>query len=109
MPWLVRDGEVLASLDVASGRRDRRTGLLGKEDYDRVLLIQPCRSVHTMGMRFAIDVAHLDSSLTVLRVTTMRPWRLGRPVGGARSVLEAAAGTFASIGLKVGDVVELKQ
>ncbi len=38
----------------------------------------------------------------------MAPWRLGRPVRGARAVIEAEAGTFGSWDLKPGDALELK-
>ena len=108
MPWLVRDGEVLASVEVADSVRDRLTGLLGRDGIDGALLLRPARSVHTLGMRFAIDVAFLDGDLRVLRTVTMARWRLGRPVPHARAVLEAEAGTFASWELHPGDVLELK-
>ena len=65
MPWLVRDGEVLASVEVAESRRDRRVGLRGRDGVDGVLRIR-ARSVHTVGMRFPIDVA------SVRRPTTAR-------------------------------------
>jgi uncharacterized membrane protein (UPF0127 family) len=106
--WLVRGTDVLASLEVADDRRSRRKGLLGRDGIEGALLLRPARSVHTLGMRFAIDVAHLDVGCRVLHVTTMRPWRIGRPVRGARSVLEAEAGSFERWGLVVGDVVELR-
>ena len=109
MAWLVRDGKVLASLEVASGFKAKLRGLLGRDGYDGALLIRPARSVHTLGMRFSIDVAHLDDELQVLKVTTMRPWRVGRPVPRAKAVLEAEAGTFASWELRPGDVVELRE
>jgi uncharacterized membrane protein (UPF0127 family) len=62
--------------------------------------------VHTIGMRFPIDVAWLDGDLTVLRTTCMRRHRVSRPVVQARSVLEAEAGSFARWGLVVGDHLE---
>jgi len=102
MAWLLRDGRVLASLEVADTRRTRRRGLLGRDGVEGALLLPRTRSVHTFGMRFALDVAHLDGSGRVLRVATMRPHRLGRPVLGARAVLEAEAGAFARWELAVG-------
>jgi uncharacterized membrane protein (UPF0127 family) len=108
MPWLGRDGRILASLTVASSRGDRRRGLLGKDGFEGALLLQPCRSVHTVRMRFPIDVAHLDADLVVLRVCTMSPWRLGMWVPAARAVLEAEAGAFASWELKPGDQLEVR-
>jgi uncharacterized membrane protein (UPF0127 family) len=103
MGWLLRDGEVLASLEVADTRSARRKGLLGRDSIDGALLLVPARSVHTIGMRFPIDVAWLDGDLVVLRTTCMRRHRLGRPVLRARSVLEADAGAFARWNLVVGD------
>lgn len=108
MPWLVRDGRVLASLTVASGRAERRRGLLGRDGVEGALLLRPCRSVHTLGMRFPIDVAHLDAEGRVLRVATMPPWRMGTWVRGAASVVEAEAGAFATWELAPGDALEVR-
>ena len=71
MPWLVHEGRVLSSLEIAESRRDRRVGLLGRDGIDGALLLRPARSVHTLKMRFAIDIAHLDRDLVVLSTTTM--------------------------------------
>lgn len=108
MPWLLREDEVLATVEVADDRRSRRRGLLGRDGIDGVLLLRPARSVHTFGMRFPIDVAHCDGDLRVLRVTTMARNRLGRPCLGARCVLEAEAGCFAHWELRPGDQLELR-
>jgi uncharacterized protein len=104
--WLLRDGEVLASLEVAGSRRARSRGLLGRDGVDGALLLRPCRSVHTLGMRFAIDVAFCDDELRVLRVVTMPRHRLSRPVWRSRAVIEA--GAFARWGLRPGDQLEVK-
>ena len=109
MGWIVRDGQVLASVEVAGTFKTRLKGLLGRDGFEGALLLRPAKSVHTMGMKFAVDVAHLDRELCVLRVTTMRPWRLGRPVPHAHAVLEAEAGAFASWELRAGDVLELRE
>ena len=73
---------------------------------DGALLLVPARSVHTLGMRFAIDVAWLDGDLTVLRIASLPRHRLSRPVLHARSVLEAEAGSFERWRLAVGDRLE---
>jgi uncharacterized membrane protein (UPF0127 family) len=108
MPWLVSEDRVLASLEIAEGSAARRRGLLRRDAIDGALLLQPANSVHTIGMRFAIDVAHLDAESNVLRIVTMRPGRVGRPVPGARSVVEAEAGSFERWGLSVGDHLEVR-
>jgi hypothetical protein len=108
VPWLCRDEAVLASLEVAHTRAARRRGLLGRDAIHGGLLITPCRSVHTVGMRFTLDVAYLDADLAVLEVARMVPNRIGLPRWAARSVLEAAAGAFERWGLAPGDVLEVR-
>jgi uncharacterized protein len=108
MPWLLRDDRVLASLEIASSRADRRRGLLGRDGFEGALLIEGARSVHTMGMRFPIDVAHLDAEGVVLRTCTMPRHRVGMPVLRANRVLEAEAGSFARWDLAPGQVLEVR-
>ncbi|MFF8603654.1 DUF192 domain-containing protein [Streptomyces sp. NPDC015232] len=103
--WLEVPGGGRVPLEIAASFGARRRGLLGRDGIDGALLITPTNSIHTFGMRFALDVAYLDRSCTVLDVVTMRPGRLGmiRPRG--RHVLEAEAGTMAAWGLRRGAVV----
>ena len=109
MAWLVCGDRVIASLEVASSPRARRRGLIGRDGIDGALLLEPARSVHTVGMRFAIDVAHCDAEMRVLRVTTMRPNRVGLPVPRARTVIEAEAGAFERWGIGPGIVIEVRR
>jgi uncharacterized membrane protein (UPF0127 family) len=106
--WLLRDGQVLASVEVASTRKERRTGLRGRDGVDGALLIERCRWVHTFGMRFPLDVAYLDSAGAVLKTVRMGGGRLGVPTLKAKAVVEAEAGAFARWGLHVGDDVEVR-
>ena len=109
MPWLLRDGAVLASLEVADDVRSRSRGLMGRETFDGAILLKPAMQVHTLGMRFPIDVAYLDRDLKVVAIVTgMRQRRLGRPRFGARAVVEAEAGAFERWGLRVGDELEVQ-
>ncbi len=108
MSWLLRNGDVLATVEVADTLGARTKGLLGRTGFDGALLLPRTRSVHTFGMRFPIDVAFCDKDLVVVGVTTLRPWRLGRPRRGGRAVIEAEAGAFDRWGLRVGDTLELR-
>ena len=108
MPWLVRGDRVLASLVVADTPARRIRALRGRSTCDGALLIWHARSVHTIGMRFAVDVAHLDADLRVVRTTRMARHRLGRPIKGARAVLEAEAGSFERWSLAVGDELAVR-
>jgi uncharacterized membrane protein (UPF0127 family) len=109
MPWIVAEGRVLASADVASDRSSRTKGLVGRDHLDGALVLRPCRWIHTIGMRFPIDVAYLDSDGVVVKTLRMRRGRLGIPVWHARTVVEAEAGAFARWGLRVGDVLEIRE
>ncbi|MEW2413768.1 DUF192 domain-containing protein [Streptomyces sp. NPDC046866] len=94
-------------LEVAASYRARTRGLLGRPGIEGALLLTPATSVHTFGMRFPIDVAHLDRALRVIAVTTMPPGRLGLPRLRARHVLEAEAGAMAAWGLHTGTTLTL--
>ena len=107
--WLVCGDRVLASAERANRRRARARGLLGRDGIGGALVLTPCRSVHTLGMRFAIDVAYLDEQGVVIKIAHMRRHRIGLPVWKARSVVEAEAGAFERWGLQVGQQVELRE
>jgi len=107
--WLLREGEVLAALEVADTHRSRLVGLLGRDGYEGALLLRPGRSVHTVGMRFPIDVAFCDDKMRVVDIVSpMRRHRFGRPRWAARMVIEAEAGAFERWQLRVGDQLEVK-
>lgn len=106
--WLVRTGEVLATAEAPSGARGRARGLLGRDGIEGVLVLRPCRNVHTFGMRFAIDVCFCDADGRALRICTLPPRRISPFVWSAACALEAEAGAFARWGVAVGDVLELK-
>lgn len=106
--WLVCDGRVLASASLAADSPSRRRGLLGRDSLDGALVLQPCRWVHTIGMRFALDVAYLDAEGNVIKTVQMHRHRIGAPIPRAKSVVEAELGAFARWGLRVGDRVEIR-
>ncbi|GGT10664.1 hypothetical protein GCM10010271_11470 [Streptomyces kurssanovii] len=99
---LTVDGLKVAPVEIAATYRTRRRGLLGRAGIKGAMLLTPCGSVHSMGMRFAIDVAYLDRDLRVLTVRTMPPGRVGLPRPRARHVLEAEAGALAEWGVRRG-------
>jgi uncharacterized membrane protein (UPF0127 family) len=109
MPWLLREGEVLAALEIARGRAARGRGLLGREGIDGALLLPRTRSVHTMWMRFPIDVAFCDGDMRVLDTLFLRPNRVSRPRLRARCVIEAEAGAFDRWRLAPGDELEVRE
>lgn len=108
MAWLVCDARVLASADVTDDRSTRRRGLLGRDSIDGALVIEGCRWVHTIGMKFAIDVAYLDENRTVIKIEHLKQHRVSAPVKAARAVVEAEWGAFERWGLSTGDQIEIR-
>jgi uncharacterized membrane protein (UPF0127 family) len=108
MAWLLREGDVLAALEVADSAPSRLRGLLGRDRFDGALLLTPAKSVHTVGMRFPIDVAFCDKELVVLQTLCLRRYRVCLPRLRAHAVLEAEAGAFERWRLRPGDQLEVK-
>ncbi len=103
--WLVGPKGVRIPLEKTVNRAQRRRGLLRRGSLDGALLIDQCRSVHTVGMRFAIDVAFVSlqaRSLTIHSTVTMHTNRFGLPRLRSNAVLEAEAGSFARWDLQAG-------
>jgi len=99
----------LARAKLAVDRADRRRGLLGTASLPEGegLLIEPCRSVHTMGMAYPIDVLFMAGDGRVVKaVRGLRPGRITRPVLAARMALELPAGTIEASGTLTGDRLE---
>ena len=110
MAWLMREGEVLAALEIASSRKEARRGLLGRDGIDGALQLRGVRlGVHTFGMRFDIDVAFCDADMVVLRTACLRPGRLSCPAPRARCAIEAEGGAFERWRLHRGDHLEVKE
>jgi uncharacterized membrane protein (UPF0127 family) len=88
--------ELEGGLRVAEARSwaERTRGLARRDDLpaDEALHLLRCRSVHTFGMRFALDLVWLGADGLPVRVDRdVRPRRL-RTCLRARSVVECNAG-----------------
>ncbi|MBP2654125.1 MAG: hypothetical protein H6Q73_1694 [Firmicutes bacterium] len=69
------------------------------------LLIRPCNSIHTVGMRYSIDVLFLSSDLRIIKmVSALKPLRL-RVCIGSVAVLELPAGTIKETFTEEGHVL----
>ena len=91
LPVLALANEVRVAIAVRPSAR--LAGLAGMRELPprTGLLIPDCRSVHTYGMRFALDLIWLDEDGAIVDVTAnVRPGELVR-VRNARAVVEAQA------------------
>ncbi len=107
--WLVSEGRVLAAARLAATRRTRRRGAIGLDDLAEPIVLEPCRWVHTVGVKVPLDIAYVAPDGAVISTETLRPWRVGAPVRGAVKVVEARAGSFERWNLKPGDPLEVRR
>lgn len=79
---------------------EKMRGLLGRAALSegRLMIFKSCRLIHTVGMRFALDVFFLDKTGAVVK--TVRGLRPGRGAFGgfrARHTIEASSGWLAAL------------
>ncbi len=95
---------------IADSSKTRKTGLL---KHDRLepgegLWITPCEGVHTIGMKFPIDVLFLDRQRKIVKIRRAMPrWRMATCLW-AHSVLELPSGTAAATNTARGDQLEFE-
>jgi len=78
---------------VATTHRARLLGLAGLPTGRPCGLLLPCtRSIHSFGMRFALDLVWLDAHGRAVRIDLDVPPRRVRSCRTARAVLELPAG-----------------
>jgi len=107
---LLVSGEIFAeSVEFAATLPERLRGLLGRDEMPAgtAMVIDHCGAVHTVGMRFAIDLVFLDRKWQVVKIMKrIRPGRI-MVFGGLRSrrVIECACGALALEKLQLGDCI----
>jgi uncharacterized membrane protein (UPF0127 family) len=105
-------GTVLGErIGVADSSLSRMVGLLGKSGLAPAtgLLIMPSQAVHSIGMRFPIDVLFMDRNWRVIHIQpSMRPYRISGLHWRARCVLELPVGAIAETCTLVGDVLQIE-
>lgn len=96
---------VASSVEIATTRKQRRRGLLGRDGLcaGSAFVLAPCRAVHTIGMRFPIDVIFVDNEGHVVKlVEHMEGWRIAM-AGDASITIELWAGALKAVDVRVGD------
>ena len=103
------DSAVIAErVETARGLARRLVGLIGRREFapGSALMIPACGQVHTLLMRFPIDVLFMDAENRILRAEPdVKPYGVTKHCRGARIVIELPAGTIAAHGLRPGDKI----
>jgi uncharacterized membrane protein (UPF0127 family) len=88
----------------------RLVGLLKRTQLgpEEALWLMPSKGIHTIGMKFPIDVVFLDKNSVVLAtVSGLAPNRLTSVRWRGQSVLELPKGTLQKSRTEVGDQLEI--
>ncbi len=109
---LTREVILATEVKLANTHYTRLRGLLGANSATfssgRALWIVPCRCIHTIGMKFAIDAIFLDRGNRVVHTEeNIKPWRMTPLCASAVSVLELPNRTISRTSTAVGDLIEI--
>ncbi len=108
---VTKDTLLATAADIADTSKKRKTGLLKHTSLPRGegLFITPSEGIHTIGMKFAIDVLFLSRDRKVLKIRPdMGRWKMSLCLR-AHSVLELPAGTAAETHTTPGDQLEFEK
>ncbi len=109
-----RQSFLATDLAIADTHWTRLRGLLGTTrstfSAGKGLWIVPCHGVHTLAMRYPLDVVYLDEKKVVVHVEeNVRPWRITPMRMDAVTVLELPPHTIWNTRTQVGDEIEIRQ
>ena len=93
----------IENIEKTESMAERNKGLLGRKTFQSSgLWITPCNSVHTIGMKFAIDLVYLSKHQQVVKtVSNVKAWRTSIAIT-AKSIIEFPLGTIDTHHLKKG-------
>lgn len=111
----MRDGHIIVSRDgnqvtqlsglQTQSIKERLGGLLVLAPLmvNQALWITPCNSVHTFGMKYALDLVYIDKHNKVRGlVNSLKPWRMSFCLQ-AKAVMELTAGSLQFLDIQRGD------
>jgi len=100
--------QVIQNISKTTHFFERMCGLLTKPALteNEGLLIVPCSSVHTFGMRYAIDLVFIDKQMVIVKtVSSLKPWRMSAS-RTSKMVLELSANSIERLQLNIGQKLE---
>lgn len=108
-----RQAYLATDLAVADTHWSRLRGLMGTDAANfragKGLWIVPCRGVHTLGMRFPIDVVYLNGHKVIVHLEeNLQPWRVAPVRLNAATVLELPPRTVRQTQTNVGDQIAIE-
>ncbi len=107
---LTRKTVIATKAVVADSIGLRIKGLLGKNQLaaGEALIIKPCNSIHTFGMRFAIDVVFIDRDNKITGIIhNLRPNRITGIYYKAYYTIELPSRALPSTLSELGDIIQI--
>jgi uncharacterized protein len=107
-----REVVIGSQIKIANTSFSRMFGLLGRRGLNtgEGLWITPSSGVHTVGMKFTIDVVGLDKNLRVVKLwPRLVPFRVTSVSLKVRSVIELGAGRISECGIQLGDQLRMQE
>lgn len=107
-----KDNKVIANdAQLANTFFSRLKGLLGTQQFEsgKGLIIRPCNSIHTIGMKYAIDVLFMDEHDQILKIVMDMPAGKFSLCRNGSYVVELPAGIAAATGTAVGDRLSITE
>lgn len=104
--------QIIAEVNVADSFFKRLFGLLPSNELgsDSGLLIIPCKQVHTVHMKYAIDVIFLSKQNAVVHIEhDMKPNKMTKYYKEAKSVLEISSGVAKQKEIEIGDTLTIER
>jgi len=93
---------------VANTPFKRIKGLLGKKwlDKGQALILDPCNSIHTLFMRFPIDVLFVDKNKCIVKaISSIKPFCLTPIYFQSKFTIELPVGTIEASHTTAGDEI----
>ena len=91
--------------------KSRLVGLINRPflESGSALVLPRCNSIHTLFMRFSIDVLFLDERGKVVgKIETMAPFRISPLFWQARQAIELPANTLENTATSIGDIIRIE-
>lgn len=105
--------QVIATLKFANTYFSRLNGVMFKKKLDYILVLKPVKSnyrilssIHTLFMKFTIDIVFLDKNKRIFEIAQISPWKFYTPKKSANYILEMKKGSIKKYQIAVGDKLD---
>lgn len=102
--------QVIATLKFANSYFSRLKGLMFKKKLNYALVLKPSNSkyrffssIHTLFIRFTMDVVFLNKDQVVFEIIQISPWKFYIPKGPANYIIEMEKGVIEKYKIAIGD------